>query len=177
METAIRVPLSERINFRLIGFGMAMLLLLGYPMYIYLESAITGGVRDIGNGVKFVDLKAMSSFPFDGTNGKIDDVPERWRELNGQKVLLEGEMWAPNAAGAYVPEFELVYSIAKCCFSGPPQIQHFVHATPTNGQPLPFYSGLVRVWGTLKVEVTRDEEANRVTRVYHLSVEKIEPVS
>jgi hypothetical protein len=148
--------------------------LIGVPTYWYLDAAITGGVKDVGGGYKEVDLKAMSNFIFDQTSGTINDVPEKWRKLDGQKVILYGEMWQPYQAGDSVGGFELVYSIAKCCFSGPPQVQHFVKATVVDGKKVGYYDGLVKVTGTLHVDV---KKANgKVERVYELDVENVEPV-
>ena len=67
----------------------------------------------------------------------------------------------------------MVYSIAKCCFNGPPQIQHFVDAKVTNGK-VDVVSGLVRLWGTLRVDVK--QENGKVSGVYSLDVDKAEPV-
>src|SRR5690349_13252079 len=89
----------DRINFRMIIFAAVVIVLVGFPMYVYLESAITGGVKDVGNGFKEVDLKAMSNFPFDQVRGTVDDIPKKWRDLEGQKVVLYGEMWQPFEAG------------------------------------------------------------------------------
>jgi hypothetical protein len=94
--------------------------------------------------------------------------------LDGKKVILHGEMWDAKGAGPTVDNFELVYSIAKCCFSGPPQIQHFVHAKALPNTSVGYYDGTVEVKGTLHVNVTKD--AGRVTGVYHVDVEKLEPV-
>src|SRR5947207_9072510 len=114
METAVNVPLSERINFRMILFFGVLLILIGYPVYIYVDNAVHGGIKNQGNYLE-VDLKSMGNFPFDGDNGTINDVPSRWRELDGKRVTLQGEVWAPNEAGDSMTHFELVYSIAKCC--------------------------------------------------------------
>jgi hypothetical protein len=178
METAvIKPPFVARINFRLIAFVLVIGALVGYPVYIYLEQTLTGGIKNAGGGFKEVNLKAMSNFPFDNSNGKLEDVPDKWRNLDGQKVILEGEMWSPYMAGNRVHNFQLVYSIAKCCFNGPPQIQHFVQARAVPGASIGYYNGPVRVKGTLHVDVRRDEEAGKVTSVYQLDVEELEPVS
>ena len=92
------------------------------PAYWFIEEAITGGIIDRGD-YKEVNLQAMSLFPFDQENGKFEDIPEKWRALDGQKVLLKGEMWAPNSSSSDISKFDLVYSISKCCNSGPQQIQ------------------------------------------------------
>jgi hypothetical protein len=174
MDTAVKAPITDRINFRLIGFLLILGVLVGYPVYIYIDSVVSGGIKERKDGYLEVDLKAMSSFVFDNDKGSIDDVPEKWRNLNGKKVILQGEMWAPNAATSTIESFELVYSIAKCCFSGPPQIQHFVQSRVPGGGKVPFYAGLVNVRGTLKVDVIRTE--GKVVGVYWLDVERVDPV-
>lgn len=160
---------------RIVIFALFFGLIFGVPAYLGLKEYFTQGVSQRADGSFEVDLKAMSLFPFDQNAGKTEDVPERFRALNGKKVTLIGEMWAPNASSDRVGSFDLVYSIAKCCFSGPPQVQHFVKSTPTQtGTALPFYSGLVRVTGTLTVDVQRD--ADKVSSVYRLSVDQIDPI-
>lgn len=161
------------LNFRVIVFVAVILSIFGALGYLWWSVAGTHGIIQKGDAYQ-VDLKSMSTFPFDQVHGTIEDVPPRYRELDGKKVILIGEMWAPNAASDRLNQFELVYSIAKCCFSGPPQIQHFVQATTKNG-PVPYYSGLVRVTGTLKVEVTKAPDG-KITGVYHLAVDQVEPV-
>src|SRR5437868_14391585 len=93
------MPRVRRINLRMITFAAVVLFLIGYPVYIYLDSAITGGVKNIGGGVKQVDLKAMSDFVFDQQAGTRDDIPKKWRDLEGQKVVLYGELWNSLSAG------------------------------------------------------------------------------
>lgn len=177
MEAAVIKPsLSDRFNLRILIFAGLLLVLIGYPVYVYLDGMMSGGVKDLGNGVKFVDLKFMSSFVFDQTNGKQEDVPAQWRALDGKKVVLEGEIWAPYAAGNEISSFQLCYSVAQCCFSGPPQVQHFVNTTTKDGGAIPYYSGKVRVVGTLKVDVKLDAEANKVGSVFELELENITPV-
>lgn len=175
METAApyKPPLSQRINVRMIVFAAVMLLLIGYPTYNYLDVALTGGVKDLGNGYKQVDLKAMSTFPFDQQSGTINDVPPQWRALDGQKVVLYGEMWNDVSAADQLETFELVYSIAKCCLSGPPQIQHFIHSKVIDGGKAQYHPGQVKVTGTLNVEVMRAD--GQIISVYQLYVDSVEP--
>jgi hypothetical protein len=138
------------------------------------DMQVTGGVKQLDGGYTYVDLKAMSTFTFDQANGTMNDVPQKWRELDGKKVVLHGEMWEPSGAGPTVEQFELVYSIAKCCFSGPPQIQHFVHSQAQPGAKLGYYEGTVEVKGVLHVNVKK--EAGAVKSVYQLDVESVQPV-
>ena len=176
METTTLKPKSSGfINVRILVFTAVMALVIGFPAYVFIDSALSGGIKDRGDGYKEVDLKAMSTFSFDQNDGRIDDVPQKWRELNGKRVVLRGEMYAPNAASNRIPQFELVYSIAKCCVTTAPQIQHFVKSKAVNKDGnVPFYSGLVQVWGTLKVDVKREE--GKVVSVYELDVERVEQI-
>src|SRR5688500_16584988 len=109
--TTMRMPLSSRFNLRMVVFWIVMLALVGYPIYLYLDTSLSGGIRQRGEYTQ-IDLKAMSSFPFDQVAGTIDDVPEIWRKQDGKKVILYGEMWQPQAAAGKLSNFELVYSIA-----------------------------------------------------------------
>src|SRR5438067_13238224 len=87
-------PLSERINFRAIIFAGVVLLLIGWPVYTYISETITHGIHDRG-GYKEVDLKQMGFFEMDPSNASLKDVPPQFRALDGQKVLLKGEVFAP----------------------------------------------------------------------------------
>lgn len=172
MNSPGKIPLRERINLRIIVFVVAIGAIVGFPVYLFVDSVVTGGVKDRGD-YKEVDLKAMSDFPFDQTRGTLEDVPERWRRLDGERILVTGEIWVRNSTSSQLNNFEVVYSISSCCFSGPPQIQHFVEANVLNGS-VPYYRGLVKVLGTLRVDVQRDE-TGRVSRVYRMEVEHVEP--
>jgi hypothetical protein len=174
MEAAVKVPLSERINLRVIIFSLVVLAVIGMPVYWFVEEAITGGIIDRGD-YKEVNLQAMSLFKFDQENGKLEDIPEKWRALDGQKVLLMGEMWAPNSSSSDITKFDLVYSISKCCNSGPPQIQHFVKSTVTGNRTVPFYNQRVEVTGVLHVKIKKND-AGGIESVYTLDVEKVRPL-
>jgi hypothetical protein len=162
----------HRINFRIIIFAAVVLGIVGFPVYIYLDSVLSGGVHMHGNYIE-ADLKAMSDFPFDQADGQIDDIPQKWRQLDGKHVVVVGQIWAPEMASPALTHFELCYSIAKCCFSGPPQIQHFVQARAAHGYV--FYAdGLVRVSGIMHVKVLHS--GGKVTQVYSMDVDKAEPI-
>jgi hypothetical protein len=175
MTTAIApLPLSQRINFRMVAFGLIVAALLGFPIYWYLSVALTGGIRERGDGWKEVDLMAMVTFPFDQKFGTIDDVPPKYRALDGQKVILTGEMVPMNSAAPDINSFSLVYSVAKCCYNTEPQVQHFIHSTVINGKEVPYYAGLVKVYGTLHVNVKKAE--GKVDSVFQFDVENVEPL-
>lgn len=163
---------ASKINFRVLLFVLVMFALPGTLIYIYVDSVVTGGIKDRGDYLE-VDLKAMSDFPFDQVNGTLEDVPQKWRDLDGKRILVQGEIWAPNAASYKLDEFQVVYSISKCCNTSSPQIQHFVDAKPTSGTVFN-YGGVVKILGTLHVEVQHTN--GRVSRVYRMEVEQVEPV-
>ncbi|MDB5324478.1 MAG: hypothetical protein JWM57_47 [Phycisphaerales bacterium] len=166
---------SSWLNLRVLLFVLVFGGIIGWVTYVGISSAMTGGVVLNKDGYYEVDLKSISLFPLDQQNGATADIPERIRALDGKKVVLVGEMWAGNSAGSAVGGFDLCYSIAKCCFSGPPQAQHFVKSTPSQkGVGLPMYDGLVRVKGTLSVGVV--QEAGKVQSVYRLSVDSLDPI-
>jgi hypothetical protein len=166
----------ERINFRLVLVVLVAMLMVSYPVYVYLDSLLTGGIKSVGNGYKQVDLKAMSMFAFDPATSDINDVPKKWRDLDGQKVILYGEQWSPFSTNAGAG-FELCYSIAKCCVGGPPKVQHFVHTRVLPGRNLDYYGGaMVKAVGTLHVKVERDPGTNYVTAIYSMDLENLEPV-
>jgi hypothetical protein len=172
----VKRRLSKRINFRLLGFSAFVLLLIGYPMYIYLHEELTGGIVKVQGKPTQVDLRAMSLFNFDQINGRLEDVPAKFRELDGTKVILTGEMYVPDSAADDVDHFQLCYSIAKCCFSGPPQVQHFVISKTRGGQKVPHYGGLVSVTGTLHVKVIPNPAAGKIDSVYQMEVDQVEPM-
>src|SRR5689334_16115364 len=118
LSTPHRVPLSQRLNWRMLIFFLVIGTMIGYPLYQFIHESITGGITNAGNGYTHVELKAMSTFSFDQNNGTLEDIPQKWRDLDGKKVIAEGEMWATQGAGDAVSSYQLCYSIAKCCFNG-----------------------------------------------------------
>src|SRR5688572_32163901 len=93
---ALKLPMAQRFNLRMVVFWIVMLALVGYPIYLYLDTSLSGGIRQRGEYTQ-IDLKAMSSFPCDQRAGTIDDVPEIWRKQDGKKVTLYGAMWQTQA--------------------------------------------------------------------------------
>jgi hypothetical protein len=166
-------PRRPPINVRL----LVLLAVLGLPFiyfgYVIVEQAVTGGVRDRGDYFE-VDLKSMGSFPFDAAQDDSNNIPEKWRKLDGKKVALVGEMYAGGSAAPKVERFQLVYSIQKCCFGGPPRVQERVFVKAPPGKSVPFSFTPVRVVGTLHVNAKRVE--GQVQSVFEMDVESVEPV-
>ena len=175
-SSGVPAPAPERetrINLRLIAFLTIVSLPFVWFLGLFLYNTIRGPIQDYGD-YKKVDLKALGNFAFDQNRGTIDDLPQKFRELDGQRVMLEGEMWA-DQAGAQVREFELVYSIVECCLGGPPKVHERVYADVPPDMKVPNYTrrGYVRVLGTLHVDVKKSEGA--IVSVYRLDVESVEP--
>jgi hypothetical protein len=173
--TLPRRPLLQRINLRMVLLAALAMLLIGGPFYVWARDAMSGGIINHGD-YSDVNLKAMSSFDLDQTNGQPDDVPAKFRALEGKRVRLVGEMWAPRDAGdGYLGYFQLVYSKTKCCFNGPPLAQHFVDSNVKPGTPV-YYdpNGMVSVWGTLHVHFRRDADSRVIKSVYEVDVDRVD---
>ena len=174
--SSYKEPLSRRINLRMIIFAGVLLVLIGFPIYTYIDSAVHGGVKNAGDHVE-VDLKAMGNFPFDPVNGTVNDIPSKYRALDGKRVLLQGEVYDPYEAGDKMTQFQLVYSIAKCCFGGPPKVQERVFAyVPKNMEVENLTMRFARVTGTLHIGTRKPQGSNEIGTLYTLDVEKVEPM-
>jgi hypothetical protein len=170
-----KTSFSQYFNPRVLIFTAVIGVILGYPLYIFIDDKLSGGVKDVGGGFTLVDLKHLSTFDFDQRYGKLEDVPRQWRELEGKKVVLVGEIAPTTFATRGLNEFDLVYSVSKCCFTGAPQVQHFINARLPAGQKMEYVSGPVKVQGILHVNVVREQD--RVSSVYQLDVQGIEVVN
>ncbi|HUB27641.1 MAG TPA: hypothetical protein VL992_19610 [Tepidisphaeraceae bacterium] len=161
-----------RFIWRVVPPVLAASFVLVYPIYHVLDAAITHGIHQDGNLLR-VDMKAMSNFDLDQVSGVDADIPLPYRQLDGKRVELAGQMWVPGSAAGPLDKFDLCYSIANCCFNGPPRIQHFVKATVLQGAKVEYYPGVVNVIGTLHVGIEHGAQA--IASVYRLDVEKVEP--
>ena len=159
-----------KIPWRPFALIATIIFLFGYPVFIYTDTLITGGITQRGD-LLVVDLKALSSFEMDQDTGTTDDIPLRYRQLDGKRVLLIGQMWDPFTADGQIRAFTLVYSISNCCFNGPPKVQHFIQAVVPTGQAVDYSSDFVDVVGTLHVGVESAE--GHVQSVYRIDVEKV----
>jgi hypothetical protein len=173
---APKLCLIRRINLRMALLGALAFFFIGAPFFIWARQALSGGVIDHGSYVD-VNLKAMSSFELDQINGQPSDVPDKFRALEGRRVRMVGEMWAPNDAGdGAIGHFQLVYSITQCCFSGPPLAQCFVDCDVVPGHEVDYYdSGLVSVWGIMHVRFRRDPDGV-IKSIYEVNVYSVKPM-
>src|SRR6266513_5990730 len=178
--TAAKVPLSERINLRMVIFFVVILIPIGYVVFLFADTWRTHGIWDARDDrfgrYKKVDLKAMSMFQLNQIAATDADIPPEYRALDGKRVMLVGEQYLGGRSRGQQFEFDLVYSIAKCCFQGPSQVQHFVKCTAAPGKKIETNGGgiLLAAVGTLHVGV--QIENGRVASVYRMDVESLEPV-
>jgi len=164
-------PAKQGLNFRLILFiAIVGLPLLGVS-WLMVQGLLNKGVTWHGDYAE-VDLKALGNFPFDKNHGTRDDVPSRWRELDGKKVELKGFMFSPLSARNGT-EFQFVYNVNKCCFSGPPQVQERVYGHSRSEIPILSVYDFAKVVGILHVRVVRDE-SGAIHSVFDLDVQHIE---
>jgi hypothetical protein len=155
---------------KLIVGGIAIMVLL--PLFSAIDAAAPHRIRQRG-GVWVCDLRAMGDFDLDQVHGRTEDIPRQFRDLDSRRVELVGQMWAPYRASGRVRDFDLVYSIANCCFSGAPKVQHLVKATVLGGRSVDYCPGRVDVKGTLHVGVRAD--ADGIESVYRLDVDSATP--
>ena len=171
-------PLSRRylrhakITPQMLLFAGTIVCVLSYPLYVYVESIRHQGIKPMGD-VYEVDLMAMTRFDIDQVDADTEDIPQRWRELDGKRVKLKGEMLSPYATGGRLSGFDLVYSIVGCHFSGPPKVQNYVRVTVPPNAEVNFRPGFVHVIGTLEVGV--EKAKGRIKSVFRLKVEDLRP--
>lgn len=174
MKAPPKAPITDRINLRALVFTVVVLFLVGWPVYTFLAEYLTGGIHDRG-AYKEVDLKAMGFFEMNPANATLNDIPVKYRGLDGQKVMLKGEIFSPQQVSD-LTEFQLVYSIQKCCYGGPPKVQERVFATVAKGKPIKYAGdGYHTVVGTLHVTMKKNPVNGEITEVYHLDADSVEP--
>jgi hypothetical protein len=103
-----------------------------------------------------VNLKDMSLFDFDQNNGTLNDIPRRFRELDGKRVTFACEMWDPKTkADATLASFWAVYSLNDWSFRGARHAQDFWQCTPADGVQIRLLKTAAIVTGTLHVRILK----------------------
>jgi hypothetical protein len=168
MTTTMASIPTRRINVRVIILLAVLLLPVGFVLWQFLMPTVI----DRGD-YKQVDLKWLSDFEMDQQLATDADIPADQRALDGKRVLLRGEMYRPDAYQGPVREFQLVYSISKCCVTSTPKVQHFLIAKVVPGKTANAYpEQSVEVLGTLHAGIVRDD-AGKISSVYRLDVESV----
>jgi len=175
MDYAVKRPIGQRINFRLLTILVIFSFLVGWPVYMLVRAQITHGIQKNGNRFD-VDLKKMGYFDFDENHSSIDNVPPEDRKLDGKEVALEGFIAPTDVSGDTINHFELVYNVAKCCYGGPPKVQERVFAFIPNGNTIGYTTDAIRVIGKLHVVLSRDKETGKILKVFTLEVNRVEPL-
>ena len=161
-------PARRPINWRVLTVLAVVAVLVGYPVFTFVKAQMNGGVEQVADGYK-VDLKALGYFPFDQDKGTVANVPQKWRDLDGKKVTLEGFCVFPDTAAGGVTRFQFVYNVGKCCYGGPPLVQERVFGFVPGGMSIPDQDTIVQLTGVLHVNVQRDS-AGKVESIYTLDV-------
>ncbi len=167
-------PKNKKSNVRLIVFlSLVVLLCLVGIVYPMVDYQIHHGLKH-RDGYDEVDLKSLGYFTFD-PSGTIDQVPPRWRALDGKRVQLEGyptslQQSGPMTHSAGQGDLQFVYNVQICCFNGPPQVQERVFIN--NPKRLAITDEFTRLTGILHVKVEKDQGV--ATSVYTLDVENAE---
>ena len=124
------IPLSQRINLRMIVFIGVMVLLVGYPVYTLISEQVTGGVHRIeANSPSKVNLRPWTISCSMRTAEPSTTFPSNTAVLTGKNSRSSAK-FTPNEASDQVHRFELVNSIAKCCFGGPPRSRRVFCVVP-----------------------------------------------
>ena len=131
-----------------------------------------GGIRQSRDGA-VVDLRALGFFQFDQNIGTLNNVPSKFRALDGQKVVLEGFMVYPDSA-TDPTQFQFVYNIQNCCFNGPPLVQERVFVNVPEGRRIEFTNNCARIIGTLHIRIEKDND--KIVKLYTMDVDKAEPL-
>ena len=179
MSYGVQQPKTRgfRVNYRMIAVIVVFGVLVGYPVYTFVKAQQNGGIEHTAAG-EMVDLKALGNFPFNENTGTVNDVPEKFRSLDGKQVILEGFCYAPNAASDDINSFQFVYNVTRCCFSGPPQVQERVFAVVPDGKrfPNPGMYTMIQISGVLHVKVVKDD-GGKISSIYTLDVNGAKQVS
>jgi hypothetical protein len=173
----VKPSLGDRVNVRMIAVVVVFSLLVGWPVHNLIKGELNHGIEKVGDHF-VVDLKALGNFPFDAVTGTLDNVPPRYRQLDGKRVVLEGFMVVRNDASDDVNKFQLVYNVQICCFRGPPQVQERVFCTVPHGGTTRLYpqNEEIRIYGTLHANADRESPGDRLEMLYTLDVERVEPL-
>lgn len=120
--------------------------------------------------------RSLGAFTFDQVNGTVSDIPWQIRALDGKHVTVTGYIWAPiSANGKSITSFELTNDLGSSYQAQPPLVQHFIHAVVPPEYSAQYSDGLVRLHGIFHVDVKHD--AGRVSRVFSITLQRIEPIS
>ena len=123
-----------------------------------------------------VDLKSLGNFPLDKSSARDEDIPARFRALDGRRVSVEGFMMPVGPSwGPWVDRFRIVCDLNHPFRRRPPLVQERVFATARPKVPLYSSNELLQMRGVLHVRLERDA-AGRIQSVYRMDVKSVTPI-
>ena len=117
-----------------------------------------------------VDFATLGGFSFDQDKGTLADIPPEIRQLDGQRIAVEGLM-IPMDQGDNISEFALVPRYLERMAM---PIQETIVARIIDGRAVGYSPDRIRVFGTLHVRISRDE--GYLVCIYDMIVDSVQPV-
>ena len=101
-----------------------------------------------------------------------DQIPKHIRDLNGQKVAIEGYMVPIDVEGERIQSFILTNSMMMCCYGAMPWINEWIFVEMQNEEGAGFFNDVViRAKGTL--EVGEEIEDGMVISLYRMKGDEV----
>lgn len=153
----------------------ALALVVGWPVYSFISERVTGGVHDRGS-YKEVDVATLASFKLNMRSGTIDDVPARFRALDGQRVRVRGFVHSiVESDGVWTKAFLLASRYQSQWGPGSLDAQERVSVFVPDGRKISVEANKYYwVTGTMHVKVLRDER-DGIYRVFAVDLDELEP--
>jgi hypothetical protein len=120
-----------------------------------------------------IDFPTLGGFVFDLEHGSLDEIPPPLRQLDGQRLSVEGFM-VPMDQAPQINEFALVPSL-WLSIGPPPTLQQTLVVRMPQGKSLDYYPNRIRIAGTLHVRVVGDDGYD--VCVYDMMLESITPAT
>jgi hypothetical protein len=166
-------------NMKTIAF-FAIILGIFFGTVIFFGTPQTAEKPKVSEGYKSVDISTLSDFDYytPRVGEKTDEkrmaenkIPEKIKQLNGQKVALTGFMMPVRVDDAgMVEEFALNGNYDMCFYGAPSSLNQWVHVKMQGGAKAKFSHSPTTVSGTLEVgELVQDGE---VISLYRLNGHK-----
>jgi hypothetical protein len=119
-----------------------------------------------------MDFATLGGFTLDQNKGKLADIPQSIRQLDGQRIAIDGYM-IPMDVEENITEFALVPTLDRPDPSPPPPAQQTIVARIVTGQVSAYYPDQIRVCGILHVRITQDD--GDLVSIFEMTVESIQP--
>jgi hypothetical protein len=149
------------------GLALACSLLVGFLIYKIVTSQ--HGFETQGQ-VYQVDLKQLGEFQFDDLTGTINDIPPRFRDLDGRQIALEGFIFPLTAESNKIRDFQFVYNVQS---HSPPRVQQRVFCHVVDGT-IDAFTDEVRITGTFHIPLNKDKDTGKIVTVYTMDVNRVE---